>query len=68
MIGTFVVSHASELGLLFGFNTAASEVTFANTFRDAYINFINELNPGCESFHFVVHGFSDQSNSLLAEV
>jgi len=40
------VSHESELGLLFGYNTAASEVDFANNFTDAYINFMNDMNPG----------------------
>jgi len=40
------VSHASELGLLFGSNLAASELTFANIYLDAYVNFVNHLNPG----------------------
>ncbi|KZS94245.1 alpha/beta-hydrolase [Sistotremastrum niveocremeum HHB9708] len=40
------VAHASELGLLFGHNTAPSEVGLATFYRDAYINFVNDLNPG----------------------
>jgi len=40
------VSHASELGLLFGTNTAPSEVGLANNFTDSYINFVNDMNPG----------------------
>jgi len=39
------VSHGSELGLIFG-GAPASETNLANTFTDAYINFITDLNPG----------------------
>jgi hypothetical protein len=44
-----LVSHVSELGLIFGTNTAPSEVGLANNFTDAYINFVNDMNPGGES-------------------
>lgn len=44
------VSHASELELLFGPipPVAAVEIPFATTYRDFYINFVNDLNPGSE--------------------
>ncbi|KJA16856.1 hypothetical protein HYPSUDRAFT_147181 [Hypholoma sublateritium FD-334 SS-4] len=44
------VAHASELELLFGPipPVAAVEVPFATTYRDFYINFVNDLNPGPE--------------------
>ncbi|KJA16881.1 hypothetical protein HYPSUDRAFT_71057 [Hypholoma sublateritium FD-334 SS-4] len=44
------VTHASELELLFGPipPVAAVEVPFATTYRDFYINFVNDLNPGPE--------------------
>ena len=41
------VSHASELALLFGPVPDAVELDFANTYLDFYLNFINDLNPGC---------------------
>lgn len=41
--------HASELLLLFGPVPTAVEDTFANQMLDFYINFINDLHPGCES-------------------
>lgn len=44
------VSHASELELLFGPipSVASVEIPFATQMRDFYINFINDLNPGCK--------------------
>ncbi|EIM91451.1 alpha/beta-hydrolase [Stereum hirsutum FP-91666 SS1] len=45
---TLGVSHASELPLIFGPvpAVAAVEDDFAITWRDFYINFVNDLNPG----------------------
>jgi len=42
------VAHASELVLLFGPipEAATVETEFTTTFRDFYINFVNDLNPG----------------------
>jgi len=42
------VTHQSELELFFGpIPPAASvEKDFANTMRDFYINFVNDLHPG----------------------
>lgn len=45
---TSLVAHASELELLFGPIKAPVETTFANTMRDFYINFVNDLHPGCK--------------------
>jgi carboxylesterase type B len=44
------VTHASELELLFGPipSVADVEIPFSTTYRDFYINFINDLNPGPE--------------------
>ncbi|KAF9048749.1 alpha/beta-hydrolase [Panaeolus papilionaceus] len=44
------VTHGNELTLLFGPIPSAAqvEVDFATKFRDFYINFINDLNPGPE--------------------
>lgn len=43
-----LVFHASELRLLFGPVPAPGvELEFANTMLDYYINFVNDLNPGC---------------------
>ena len=42
-----LVYHSSELRLLFGPVPAPdTELKFANTMLDFYINFINDLNPG----------------------
>ncbi|PPR05964.1 hypothetical protein CVT24_004628 [Panaeolus cyanescens] len=42
------VTHVSELELLFGPvpDVASIENDFATTYRDFYINFVNDLNPG----------------------
>ena len=47
---SLAVAHASELELLYGPipSVAAVEIPFATTYRDFYINFINDLNPGRE--------------------
>lgn len=42
------VAHASELLLLFGPVPDAIEDDFANQFTDFYINFVNDLDPGCK--------------------
>ena len=44
-----VAAHASELKLLFGpiSPVAAIETAFSTQMRDFYINFVNDLNPGC---------------------
>ncbi|KAF8588227.1 alpha/beta-hydrolase [Ramaria rubella] len=39
------VFHGSELELIFG-GAPASEQSLADAFTDAYINFVNDLNPG----------------------
>lgn len=39
------VFHGSELSLIFG-GAPASESSIATTFTDAYLNFVNDLNPG----------------------
>ncbi|KIJ35514.1 hypothetical protein M422DRAFT_180686, partial [Sphaerobolus stellatus SS14] len=39
------VFHGSELALIFG-SSPASEASIATSFTDAYINFVNNLNPG----------------------
>ena len=41
------VFHASELPLIFG-GVPASELSLAEAFTDAYINFVTDLDPGCE--------------------
>ena len=41
------VFHASELPLLFGM-APASELSLSEAFTDAYINFVTDLDPGCE--------------------
>jgi hypothetical protein len=43
----FAVAHASELVLIFG-GAPASEAPLAEAFTDAYVNFVNDLNPGCK--------------------
>lgn len=45
------VAHASELPLIFGPvpAVAAVEDDFAVTWRDFYINFVNDLHPGRKS-------------------
>ncbi|KAH9481763.1 Lipase 1 [Psilocybe cubensis] len=47
---TLGVAHASELLLLFGPipEVAKVETAFSTTYRDFYINFVNDLNPGAE--------------------
>lgn len=42
------MAHQSELKLLFGPipEVASIENDFAATYRDFYINFVNDLNPG----------------------
>ncbi|KAI0081105.1 alpha/beta-hydrolase [Panus rudis PR-1116 ss-1] len=40
------VFHASELSLIFGPVPTHVEDAFANQFRDFYINFVHDLNPG----------------------
>ncbi|KIJ52456.1 hypothetical protein M422DRAFT_243242 [Sphaerobolus stellatus SS14] len=39
------VSHGSELSLIFG-GAPASESSLSIAFTDAYLNFVNDLNPG----------------------
>ncbi|PPQ83087.1 hypothetical protein CVT25_003791 [Psilocybe cyanescens] len=48
------VTHQLELELLFGPLPPVAEVEtdFANTFRDFYINFVNDLNPGADWLQF----------------
>jgi len=41
----YPVSHGSELRLIFG-GAPASESGLSVTFTDAYLNFVNDLNPG----------------------
>ena len=43
-----VVTHGSELKLLFGPVAAEEELEFANTMLDFYLSFITDLNPGGE--------------------
>lgn len=43
------VSHASELALLFGPVPDTVEITFANQMLDFFLNFVNDLDPGCKS-------------------
>ena len=42
-----IVFHGSELPLIFGM-APASELSLAEAFTDAYINFVTDLDPGCE--------------------
>lgn len=46
---TSSVAHGSELSLIFGPVPTSVEVTFADTLLDFYINFVNDLNPGCKT-------------------
>ena len=41
-----VVAHGTELRLIFGPIKDFSEWAFANTLRDFYIRFVNDLDPG----------------------
>ncbi|KAJ8072177.1 hypothetical protein PM082_015735 [Marasmius tenuissimus] len=43
---TFGVAHASDLPLLLGSAPPSVESDFANQMIDAWINFVNDLNPG----------------------
>lgn len=66
-----LVFHASELRLLFGpVPVPGVELEFANTMLDFYINFVNDLNPGCVFFCFVLGGVLMQRTcrSVLASV
>lgn len=53
------VFHGSELSLLFGPVPNSVEDAFANQLTDFYLNFVNDLSPGCTPHRIFVSYYSD---------